>query len=982
MEAFRPPDHNGNDGVIMKLKAMTAIGAVLAMSACASGGNETSVLEETAETTDIAAVEPEAESDGISLDYEKFTLENGLEVILLVDDSDPVVAFSTVVHVGSNREKEGRTGFAHFFEHMAFNDSENVPRGWNRKAIPDWGGQRNGGTWSDGTIYYEVVPKDAFDKILWIDSDRLGYMINTVTDEALEREKQVVKNEKRERVDNQPYGYTQEVIRTALYPKGHPYSWTVIGQLPDLQAATLDDLKEFYTQYYGASNATLSIVGDIDIEETKQKVERWFGEIRRGPDIEPMAPMPVALEETRSLWFEDNFAKLPELRITYPSVEAYHEDEQALDVLARIIAGTKTSPLYREIVEEQALAPDVSAYNSSMELAGEFVFRVRAKEGVDLDAVQAAIDEAFATFEEEGVNATDLERIKAEQETILYNDLATVLGKANQMASDNEFAGDPAYAIKEAELLRAVTAEDVMAAYETYIKGQPAIITSFVPQGEADLAVEGAELASVWIEEVKTDVASEEVSQGEEADYEKTPSKYDRSEPPFGDLPLIQMPEVWTADLVNGARAFGTENDELPLVTFDIVFDAGSRLDPEGKVGTANLVAEMLNEGTATKTAAELEQAIGLLGSGISVSATSDSVTISATALARNFEETVALIEEMLTEPRWDGDYFDREKSAALTTIRDRQANPQYIAAGAFAKLIYGADHPNGRFSIGTSESVEAIGMDDLKSYFSTMLSAPVRMHVAGAVSQERAEAALGEIASILPAEKIELPQAETPVQDDQGKVFFIDVPGSKQSVLYIGQLTVATPDPDFLKIEFANEKLGGGISGDLAQVLRIEKGYTYGAYSYIQNGLDPEPIIAATSVRANATQASLDVIKGMLEAYGPDFDDAAVELTRQKLVKQDTLAYESLNAKRGMLQEISKYGKSLSFVEDEQQLLLNMPLEEYKRVIADYLNAEDMAWVVVGDGETQLGPVTEFAGGSVTVLDIHGDPVEAASEE
>lgn len=966
----------------MKLRAMTAIGTVLLLASCATetGTERAAPADASADTSQVVDTSAEATSE-VSLDYEKFVLDNGLEVILLADDSDPIVAFSTVVHVGSNREKEGRTGFAHFFEHMAFNDSENVPRGWNRKAIPDWGGNRNGGTWSDGTIYYEVVPKDAFDKILWIDSDRLGYMINTVTDAALEREKQVVKNEKRERVDNQPYGYTQEVIRTALYPEGHPYSWTVIGQLPDLQAATLDDLKEFYEQYYGAGNATLSIVGDIDIEETKAKVQQWFGEIRKGPAVEAMAPMPVALTETKSLWFEDNFAKLPELRVTFPSVESYNGDEQALNVLARLIAGTKTSPLYREIVETQELAPDVSAYNNSMELAGEFVFRVRAKEGVDLDDVLAGIEESLRIFEAEGVNETDLQRIKAEQETILYNNLATVLGKANQMSSDNEFAGDPAYAIKQAELLRAVTAEDVMAAYRKYIKNKPAVITSFVPQGAADLAVEGAQLASVWIEEVKTDVAAEEVSQGEEADYEKTPSTHDRSEPPFGELPLIEMPDVWTATLPNDASLYGVENDELPLVSFDITFDAGSRLDPDGKVGTANLVAAMLNEGTATKTAAELEQAIGLLGSGIAVNADSDTVTISATSLARNFEDTVALIKEMLTEPRWDEAYFDREKSAALTTIRDRQANPQAIAAGAFVKLIYGENHPNGRFSLGTSESVEAIELDDLKAYFDTMRATNVRMHVAGAVSQARAEAAFAGIADTLSADKVAIPEAPTPVQDKQGEVFFIDVPGSKQSVLYIGQLTVATPNPDFLKIEFANEKLGGGISGDLAQVLRIEKGYTYGAYSYLQNGLVPQPIIAATSVRANATQPSLDVIKGMLEAYGPDFDDAAVELTRQKLVKQDTLAYESLDAKRDMLQEMSKYEKSLSFVEDEQQELLSMPLEEYKRVIAEYLDAPGMTWVIVGDGDTQLQPVTDFAGGSVQLLDIHGDPVEMDAE-
>ena len=269
--------------------------------------------------TDTAAVVTSPST--LTIDYEKFTLDNGLDVILQVDRSDPIVAVTTVIHAGSNREKPGRTGFAHFFEHMAFNDSENVPRGWNRKAIPDWGGQRNGGTWSDGTIYFEVVPKDAFDKILWIDSDRLGYMINTVTTAALEREKQVVKNEKRQRVDNAAYGYTGEVIRTALYPEGHPYSWTVIGSLPDLQAATLEDLREFHTDWYGPNNVTLSIVGDIDIAETKKKVELWFGEIPRGREVEKPAPQPVTLAETKNLWFEDNFAKLPELRLTFPTVE-------------------------------------------------------------------------------------------------------------------------------------------------------------------------------------------------------------------------------------------------------------------------------------------------------------------------------------------------------------------------------------------------------------------------------------------------------------------------------------------------------------------------------------------------------------------------------------------------------------------------------------------------------------------------------------
>lgn len=920
---------------------------------------------------------PSADTDATAafdLAYEKFTLDNGLEVVLHVDRSDPIVAFTTVVHAGSNREVPGRTGFAHFFEHMAFNDSENVPRGWNRKAIPDWGGQRNGGTWSDGTIYYELVPKDAFDKILWIDSDRLGYMINTVTQEALEREKQVVKNEKRQRVDNAPYGYTQEVIRKSLYPDGHPYSWTVIGALPDLQAATLDDLKEFYTQYYGAGNATLVIAGDIDIAETREKVQRWFGEIRQGPEIEPLPAMPVMLTASKSLYFEDNFAKLPELRMTFPSVESYHRDEVALNVLASLIAGSKNSVLYRQIVEQEKLAPNVGSYNNSMELAGEFVFRIRANAGTDLDDVKAAIETALVQFETDGVDATDLQRIKAEQETILYSGLSTILGKSNQLASDNEFAGDPLFAIKSADMLRAITAEDVMAVYETYLQGKPSIVTSFVPQGEADLAVEGAAPASVWIEEVTADVASEEVSQGAEAEYVKTASAYDRSEPAFGDLPLIEMPAIWEAKLDNDIRLLGIENSEIPLVTFDIVFEGGSWLDAQGKAGTASLLASLMNEGTATKSAAQLEQAIGLLGSGITVSSSSDEVRIGATALSRNFEATVDLINEMLTEPRWDDADFERVKLAALTSIKGREASPNSIASLTFFELIYGENHPRGIARDGTSETVETIELTDLQAYYQAMQGAGVRMHIAGDVSNQRATAALSKIAANLRVKDTTIPTFEIPEQTNAGKVFFIDVPGSKQSVLYIGQLTLATIDADANKLSFTNEKLGGGISGDLAQVLRIEKGYTYGAYSYITNGNIAQPFMAITSVRANATGASLEVIRDMINDYGPSFSEADVEMTRQKLVKEGTRAFESLNAKLGTLRQISKFNKSMSFVEDDQQELLAMPLADYKRIASQYLDDANNIYLIVGDGETQLDAVKAFAGGEVTQLDIYGN--------
>ncbi len=927
------------------------------------------------------SVKSAAQSAEFKLDYEKFTLENGLEVILHVDKSDPIVAVTTVIHAGSNREKPGRTGFAHFFEHMAFNDSENVPRGWNRKAIPEWGGQRNGGTWSDGTIYYEVVPKDAFDKILWIDSDRLGYMLNTVTQAALDREKQVVKNEKRQRVDNAPYGYTQEVIRKALYPEGHPYNWTVIGSLPDLQAATLEDLKSFYREVYGPNNATLSIVGDIDIEETKRKVRQWFGEIPKGQEVDALPPMPVTLEADKKLYFEDSFAKLPELRLTFPTVESYNEDEIPLRVLGEIIAGSKNSALFKQVVETDKLAPSVSAYNNSMELAGEFVFRVRANADTDLDAVYASLQTALEKFEENGVDPKDLQRIKAEQETRLYSSVATILGKGQELAQSNEFAGDPAYATVQAELLKSVTAEDVMAVYNKYLKDKPAIMTSFVPKGEAELALDGSELAEVWIEEVKSDVASEEVSQGEEAEYEKTPTEFDRSEPPFGELPLVKMPDIWDAELANNVTLLGIENDETPLVAFNITFAAGSNeLETSEKKGAIELLSRLMDEGTATKSAAELEQELGLLGSFVGVSAGRETVSINGTSLARNLAPTLELVEEILLQPRFQNDEFERVKSAALTSIKGREADPNSIASLAFSKRVYGDDNPMGLPGDGTEKTVSALTLEDMTSVHSKLFSVPATFHVVGDVSPEQAEAAFAPLAKELNQGGFEAPSFTIPEQDNAGKVFFIDVPESKQSVLYIGRLGVPATHPDFNKIDFTNEKFGGGISGDLSQTLRIEKGYTYGAYSGIGAGEMAQPYRIGTSVRANATEPSLKVIRGMLQDYGPEFDAAAAELTKNKVIKDSTRAFESLNAKLGTLNEISRFGKSRNFVEQEQAELVDMTVEDFKDTAANYLQEEDMIYLVVGDRETQLGPVQNFAKeagkGEVIELDIYGNAI------
>ena len=913
-------------------------------------------------------------SKNFGIKYEKFVLDNGLEVILHEDHSDPIVAVTTIVHVGSNREKPGKTGFAHFFEHMAFNHSENTPRGANRKLIPEWGGDRNGGTWNDGTIYYEVVPKDAFEKILWIDSDRLGFMINTVTKEALEKEIQVVKNEKRQSNDNVPYGHTNEVIMSNLYPKSHPYNWTVIGLLPDLQAATLEDVKEFYEKYYGAGNATLVIAGDIDIAKTKERVKVWFGEIRKGPAVEPLTPQRARLTAIKSLYYEDNFAKLPELRMVFPTVEKYHKDQYALNVLSELLTGSKNSPLYKVIVENKKLAPNVNSFHSSKEIAGEFYITARANTGIKLPEIKAAIDESFSLFEKDGIAEKDLQRIKAKLETNLYRGIENILDKAQRLGMDNEFKGDPGYISKEALIMQSITKEDVLRVYNKYIKNQPYLATSFVPKDKKELALDNAVSATVWIEPVVAGIQNENVSPGADAVFEKTKTKHDRSEPGFGEMPLFKMPAIWSTSVSNGMKVYGLESSEVPLVSFEIMLRGGHWADPLDKPGVASLLASLLMQGTVTKTAAQLEEAIDMLGATINVTNSNEEMRIRATCLQRNFEPTFNLVKEILLEPRWDVAQFERLHKSLLTNLKGREANSTALAAINFYKLVYGDQHILGHPAAGNLQTAPSITIDDLKSFYNTYVSPSVAtFHVAGAVSKDRVISTLGSLSNEWRAKAVVLPVYTVPEQKNSGNVFFIDVPGSKQSVLYIGKLALSAADPNSDRLEFANEILGSGSSGMLTQVLRINKGYTYGANSFLVKAKEKAPFIAGTSVRANATLPSLEIIRDMLQNYEKNFSENEVKITKNKILKSNTLLYESLADKLAMLGEISKYNKSLNFLEDKQNKLIGMQLPDFKSIISQQLREPEMIYLVVGDKATQFEEVKKL-GKNIVELDINGN--------
>jgi zinc protease len=905
------------------------------------------------------------------IEYEKFTLPNGLDVIFHIDRSDPIVAVNLTAHVGSAREKAGRTGFAHMFEHLLFLESENLGKGGLDKLSARIGGSgANGSTSRDRTNYLQTVPNDALEKMLWAEADKLGWFINTVTEQVLEKEKQVVKNEKRQSVDNNPYGHTQYVIDKALYPADHPYNWQVIGSLEDLQAATLDDVKEFFRRWYVPNNVTLVVTGDFDPVQARKWVEKYFGEIKRGQDIERLPKRPGVVKETVKLYHEDNFARLPELTMAWPTVEQYHPDSYALDVLTSYLASGKKAPLYTVIVEDKKLAANVRMFNYQSELAGQMQLSVRAFADKKLDDVAAAISEAFAKFEKDGISERDLNRIKAGQETSFYNSLSSVLGKGVELAQGNIFAGDPGFAAKEIDGIQSVTAADVMRVYEKYLKGRNFVATSFVPKGKTDLALSGSKKAQV-VEEPIVQGAEDDVDPNVEAKYERTPSSFDRSiEPPYGPEPQVKIPAVWQDRLKNGMRVYGIRHEEVPLVDFEIVMDGGQLLDDINKVGVANFLGQMMTQGTARRTPAELEEAIQQLGASIRIGSASDRFVVSVNTLARNFAPTVALVEEMLLEPRWDAKEFELIKQRTVASIRQQEALPNSIAQNEFNKLIYGENDIRSRNPLGTIESVNSITMDDLKAYYAKNLSPSVaRMHIVGSIDKKTTMNTLKSLNSKWRSKPVQLPALPSPAKPERSQVYFYNVPNAVQSVLRIGYPAMGMNDPDQYPAVVMNYILGGGgFASRLTQELRETKGYTYGINSSFSGGRISGQFGIFSGVRANVTLESLQLIKSIVDDYGKTFTADDLATTKSFLIKSNARAFETSGAKLNMLSNISTYGWRPDYVRQREQIVKAMTVDRIRELSAKYLNSGRMYWLVVGDAATQMPRLKDLG---------FGDPIK-----
>ncbi|MDI6049469.1 pitrilysin family protein [Flavobacterium sp. XS2P24] len=904
--------------------------------------------------------------------FEQFTLENGLHVILHIDRSDPVVAVALTSHVGSAREKAGRTGFAHLFEHLLFLESENLGKGGLDKMSARIGGAgANGSTSRDRTNYFQTVPKDALEKMIWAEADKLGYFINTVTEPVLAKEKQVVKNEKRQSYDNRPYGHNFSVISKSLYPATHPYSWDVIGSLEDLQNATLEDVKSFYNRWYVPNNVTLTIAGDFDVKQTKAWVEKYFGEIKRGEAIPKMEKQSVTLTETKKLYYEDNFAKLPQLTLTWPSVYEYHPDSYALEVLASYLSKGKKAPLYKTLVEDKKLtdATDVFQYNS--EIAGQYMLSVTAFEKTNLNEVMNGVNEAFKNFEAEGISQQDLNRIKAGQETAFYTNLSSVLGKGFQLAQYEIFAGTPDYINQDVKNILAVTTEDVMRVYQKYIKGKHFVATSFVPKGETNLILDGSELAAVVEEKIiegKEDAFDASIA----ATYEKTPSKFDRSiEPAYGESPDVKLPSVWKNKLSSGLNVLGIENHEVPLVQFQLQIKGGMLLENTDKIGVSTMLAELMTKGTKNKTPEQLENAIESLGATIRAYATDESIFISGNTLAKNYNETMALVQEIILQPRWDAKEFDLIKQSTLSQILQQKADPNSIARNEFKKLIYGTESILSNNRIGNENSVNSITIDDLKNYYTKNMAPSVAdFQIVGSISKTDVTNSLATLNKNWEAKKVTVPKITTTNTVASSKIYFYDVPGAKQSVIRIGYPALAATDADFYPAQILNYRLGGGgFASQLTQELREGKGYTYGINSSFNGSVNKGPFTISSGVRSNVTFESVSLIKEIVAQYGKNFNENDLEVTKGYLIKSNARAFETLSSKLEMLYDISNYKYSDDYAKQQENIVKKITIGELKKLSDTYLNADKMIYLVVGDAETQLKKLEQIGFGAPILL-------------
>lgn len=911
--------------------------------------------------------------DELVIPYERYQLPNGLTLIVHEDHSDPIVHVDVTYHVGSAREEIGKSGFAHFFEHMMFQGSDNVADEQHFKIITEAGGTLNGTTNQDRTNYFETVPSNQLEKMLWLEADRMGFLLDAVTQKKFEVQRATVKNERGQRYDNVPYGLLREVSAKNLYPYGHPYSWLTIGYIEDLNRVDVQDLKNFFLRWYGPNNAVLTVGGDVKTKDVVKMVEKYFGSIPRGPEVNPVQLPPVVLEKRRYVSMEDNYAKLPLLRIVYPTVPNYHKDEAPLDCLAEILGQGKNSIFYKNFIKSQK-AINAGVSHPCTELSGEMSIIVVPYPGQKLSDMEQLVVKSLAEFEERGVTDEDIEKFQNSMEAQMINGLEDVSGKVSQLAAYYTFTGDANRLQKEIKRYTSVTKEDVMRVYNEYIKGKNCLVLSLTPKGQTDNIAAPDNYVVSEEGYVAPDYGYDKLK------YNKAKDNFDRSKVPGnGPNPVVNVPDFWRETLPANVKVIGTETNEIPVVTVVMELKGGHMMDansPE-KAGLASLFAAMMEEDSKNYTAEEFSVELDKLGSSINFSASTDGTRITVRSLKKNLNRTMELLEEKMLNPVFTEEAFARNKKQTMESIKNSKVRPTYIASTVFDGILYGKDNVLAWPTSGTEETVKNIELSDVKDFYNKYYSKrDAQVVVVGDVSKSDILSKLAFLQN-LPDNKVTLPALKPTPKVEKAKIYFVNVPNAAQTEFRIGAPTGLLYDAtgDYYKAGVMSYPLGGAFNSRLNLDLREDKGWTYGARGYFSGNKYVGSYEFSAGIKADATDSALADIQSIMAKYKNDGITAEeLSFTQKSMGQSDARKYESGFQKALFLSRILEYDLPSNFPSEQTKILNKLTVKDVNAINKTYLPAMDNVHIVlVGDKEKVMDGIQKL-GYEVVELDENGN--------
>lgn len=908
----------------------------------------------------------------IVIPYEKYVLPNGLTVILHEDHSDPLVHVDVTYHVGSAREEIGKSGFAHFFEHMMFQGSDHVADEQHFKIVTEAGGTLNGSTNRDRTNYYQTVPSNQLEKMLWLEADRMGFLLDAVTQQKFEVQRSTVKNERGQNYDNRPYGLAQEYLVKTMYPYGHPYSWLTIGYVEDLDRVDVNDLKNFFLRWYGPNNATLTIGGDIQPASVLKLINKYFGSIPRGPEVKNMAPMTPKVEQTRFVNYVDNYARFPIMLTAYATVPNYHKDLAALSCLAQVLGQGNNSVLYQQLVKNQTVL-QASATSQLSELSGEFWITVIPMPGKPPANAYAALQRALDSFEVRGVTDEDIIRFKGAMQSQLINGLQSVSGKVSQLAAFQTFTGNPN---KIKDLIRqyeTVTKEDVMNAYFKYIQNAHGVTLTVLSKGQEKMMVAEDNHTIVKDGYQAPDYGYDGLT------YNKGKDKFDRSVMPGnGPNPVVKVPAYWTKELPNGIKMIGSNNNELPTVTLSIKLPGGHLLQANDltKVGLTGFTGSMMNEDTKVRSAEEMTKELQKLGSSIAVSGAVDGMVIQMQCLKKNLDSTLLLLEERILQPKFTEDAFKRLQRQKLEGFKQIKSQPSAIADLVFEKINYGSNNILGISEEGTEQSIKKMTLSEIEQYYqNTLTSQGAMLFVVGDITEAELLPKLSFL-NKLPNNKLEIPVPGNGLPVDKTKIYLIDVPKAAQTEFRVGYPTNLLYDAtgEYYKAGLMNYNLGGAFNSRINLKLREDKAWTYGANTSFSGNKYGGDFSFGAGIKAEATDSALvELFKDLNDFVTGGIKESEMTFMKSAVGQRDALRYETPLQKTGFIGRILEYGLPGNFVDQQSQILKTLTAEDVNALAKKWILTDKMNILLVGD-KAKILPGLQKLGYEIIELDVDGN--------